>query len=127
MFVAVLALRADVGDFVADAGGRVEILAAPAVTSQLAARGLGPHAAREQLEQLRLARPVAADQQPALAWLDSPVDIAQHRALAAIEIDAPQRDGKSELAARALDMPARELTGETPAARGASGNASEAG
>ena len=67
------------------------------IAAQLAARGFRPHAARDQLEQLRLAGAVAADQQPALPGLDAPVHVAQHRALAAIEIDAPERDGKMEL------------------------------
>ena len=94
VFVAVLALGTDVGDLVGDAGGRVEGFALPAVTAQLAACGFGPHAARDQFEQLGLAGAVAADQQPALPGLNAPVHVAQHRALAAIEIDAPERDGK---------------------------------
>ena len=127
VFVAVLPLRADVGDFFAHAGGHVEVLAAPAIAAQLVARGFGPHAAGEQLEQLRLAGAIAADEQPALSGLDAPVHIAQHRALAAIEVDAPEREGRDECAARALGMPARELTGETPPARGAQETLSEAG
>jgi hypothetical protein len=52
------------------------------------------HTARKRLQQLRLAGAIAADQQPALPGLDAPVHVARHRALAAIEIDAPERDGE---------------------------------
>ena len=89
VFVAVLAFRADVGDFVGDAGRRVEGLRHASGSDAVLVRvGLRPHAAREQLQQLRLAGAIAADQQPALPGPDAPGHVAQHRALAAIEIDA---------------------------------------
>ena len=79
VFVAILPLGADVRDFLADARGRVEGFAAQAIATQLAIGGLRPHGARDELEQLRLAGAVAADQQPALPGLDAPRNVAQHR------------------------------------------------
>ena len=123
VFVAVLALGADVGDFVGDAGRRVETFAAQAVAAQTLRRGLGPHGPREQFQQLGLAGAVAADQQPALSRADAPVDVAQHGAPAAIEIDAAERDGKMGFGgAGARHASARSL----PQAEVASGDGSEA-
>src|SRR5688572_11025423 len=79
MLVTILAFRADVGNFVAHAGGHVEILATPSVSSQLLARGLRPHTAGEQLQLLGFARSAACDEHPALLWLDTQVHTAQDR------------------------------------------------
>ena len=67
VFVAILALGADIGDLVGDAGRRVETFAVQTVAAQPVRRGLGPHRAREQFQQLGLAGAIAADQQPALS------------------------------------------------------------
>ena len=89
VLVAVLAFGADVGDFFARR--RPACRRFRRASDSGAARapvGFGHTAPETQFEQLGLAGAVAADQQPALPRLDAPVDVAQHRALAAIEIDA---------------------------------------
>jgi hypothetical protein len=66
----------------------------PAVSPKLAASGFRPHAAGHHFQQLRLACAIAAHEQPALAGLNAKTDVAQNRALTAIEIDALERDGE---------------------------------
>src|SRR5690349_21846187 len=92
MFVAVLALGTDIGDLLGHSRGSFEDFPAQSVPTR-AAIGLGPDGAGDELEQLRLAGAVAADQQPALPGPDPPRHPAQHGPVTAIEIDAVEGDG----------------------------------
>ena len=114
MFVTILALGADVGDFIADTRGSVEGLTIEPIAARATSAGFGPHGTRDEFEQLGLAGAVAADEQPALPRPYAPGNIAQHCALAAIEIDAAERDGNGQCGAGARHASARAYLRKRP-------------
>src|ERR1700722_2111050 len=91
--VLVLHFGAEIGD---PALRLDEIDLAPAETIDAPAcgRGGGPHIAREQLEKLRLARTVGADESPALPRMHLEREIAQHPPAPTLHARGVQRDAE---------------------------------
>ena len=114
--VAVLALRTEIGHLGKRILRGVLPLAAEPVAAPLAARRFRPDRACHELEQLRLARTVGAEEQPALARRDLPPDVAQHGAAATVEVDVRELD--REMARRTrLSSHARRLRHARPCPR----------
>ena len=84
-FVPILTLRTEISDVVEYLLRRVLPLSPPKISTRRSGRGVGPHGAGNEFEQLRLSRTVFAEQQPSLCRLEPPVDLIENQPLISVQ------------------------------------------